>query len=441
MKRSISKFLLIIGVLLLASFTYACDEKESNDSSAKPTKDASSAISTKTVADASSSSGKQSYLVDSNAINLGLAATFAVFGGGAGMTNQGTGTVIVGDMGTTGSSTMITGFHNSAFSYTETPLNVGAVTGTIYTAPPQGTAASFAIATATAADALAAFNFLAGLPDGIDPGAGQLGGLSLRPGVYKSASGAFLITGSDLTLDANGDANAVWVFQMASSLTVGTPTAPRSIVLANGALAKNVYWQVGSAATINGAGGGLMVGTIISSAAITFSTAGNATVTTLNGRALALNASVTMVNTVINAYGVNMALPVAADPALSHLTVDGINATDVATTITLGGFVTVHNAGGHVAATVTGSGAINATNNGGALTVTETGSGTVNITNNLGVLTATNTGNGVMTINSTCTAAVTVTNTGNGNVTVNASGAGAVTYTHTGNEDVTVTLP
>ena len=85
-----------------------------------------------------------------------------------------------------------------------------------------------------------------------------------------------------------------------SSLTVGTPTAASSIVLANGAQAKNVYWQVGSAATINGAGGGTMAGTIISSAAITFSTAGNTTVTTLNGRALALNASVTMVNTVIN---------------------------------------------------------------------------------------------------------------------------------------------
>jgi len=57
---------------------------------------------------------------------------------------------------------------------------------------------------------------------------------------------------------------------------------------------------VGSAATINEAGGGTMVGTIISSAATTFSTSGNAAITTLNGRALALNASVTMVNTVIN---------------------------------------------------------------------------------------------------------------------------------------------
>jgi len=374
-------------------------------------------------------------------VNLGLASTFALFGGGAGVTNQGTGTVIVGDVGTSGASTMITGFHNSAFSYTETPLNIGAVTGTVYTDAPQGTAASFAIANATAADALAAFNYLAALPNGQDPGAGELGGLTLVPGVYKAAGGAFHITGSDLTLDASGNADAVWVFQMPSSLTVGAPAAPRSVILANGAQGKNVYWQVGSSATVNGAGGGTMVGTILSSAAITFSTAGNAIATTLAGRALALNAAVTMVNTIVNAYGVNVPLPILGDPTLSHLTVDGPNSADVVTFITLGGFITVHNAGGHVVATVTGVGSVDIANNGGALTATETGSGAIKIKNDGGVLTATNTGNGVMTIDSTATGAVTVTNTGNGNVTVKTSGAGAVTYTHTGNEDVAVTLP
>jgi hypothetical protein len=237
-------------------------------------------------------------------------------GGGAGMTNQGTLTVVNGDIGTTGASTTVTGFHDTTvpyiqFSagciYTETTLNVGTVNGTIYTAPPpptgtcltEGTAATFAIATKAAADALTAFNTLAGMPGGTDPGA-QLGGLTLAPGVYKTAGGAFMITGSDLTLDAKGDANAVWVFQMASTLTVGAAGAPRSVILINGAQAKNVFWQVGSAATINGAGGGTMVGTIIASAGVTFSTAGNAAITTLNGRALGLNASVTLVNTVIN---------------------------------------------------------------------------------------------------------------------------------------------
>jgi hypothetical protein len=109
-----------------------------------------------------------------------------------------------------------------------------------------------------------------------------------------------MITGSDLTLDAQNNPNAIWVFQMAASLTVGAAGAPRSIVLINGAQAKNVFWQVGTAATINGAGGGTMVGTIIAAAGVTFSTSGNAAIATLNGRALGLNASVTVVNTVIN---------------------------------------------------------------------------------------------------------------------------------------------
>ncbi len=186
---------------------------------------------------------------------------------------------------------------------------MGMVNGNIDTAAPpptvgcpsEGTAATFAIASQAALDALAAFNDLspASRPGGTDPGAGQLGGLTLPPGTYKAAAGSFLITGTDLTLDGQGNANAVWVFQMASSLTVGAAGAPRSIILINGANAKNVFWYVGSSATINGAGGGTMVGTIIASAGVTFSTAGNAAITTLDGRALSLNASVTMVNTVV----------------------------------------------------------------------------------------------------------------------------------------------
>ncbi len=241
--------------------------------------------------------------IPASPIALGAAAPFGAFGGGSGMTNQGILTVINGDIGTTAVSTSVTGFHDTTANiYTETPLNVGTVNGMIYTAPPApGTAVSAAIAAQAAADALAAYNSLspASMPGGTDPFAGQLGGKTVAPGVYQSASGTFEITGSDLTLDAQGDANALWVFQTASSLTVGD-TAPRSVILINGAQAKNVFWQVGSAATINGAGGGTMVGTIIASAGVTFSTAGNVAITTLNGRALGLNASVTMVNTQIN---------------------------------------------------------------------------------------------------------------------------------------------
>ena len=249
------------------------------------------------------------------AIPLASAAPFGTFGGSAGMTNSGILTVVNGDIGTTAASTLVTGFHDPGPGciYTETPANVGDVTGLIYTAPPpptvacpsEGTAATFAIAQQARADALTAYNALVALPSGPDPGAGNLANLVLTPGDYTAAAGTFMIQGGDLTLDARGDANAVFVFQMATTLTVGGPGAafPQSVILVNGAQAKNVYWQVGSAATINAAGGGTMVGTIISQAGAAFSTAGNTTIVTLNGRVLSLNASVTLVDTVINVPG------------------------------------------------------------------------------------------------------------------------------------------
>lgn len=239
---------------------------------------------------------------------LGSISMFGAFGGNAGITNQGINTVINnGSIGTTAASTLITGFHDGTTGdvYTETGDNKGNVTGRIYTAPPApGTATSFAIAEKALLDATAAYNSIspASKPGGTDPGAGELGGLTLAPGVYKSASGTFKITNGNLTLDAKGDPNAVWIFQTAAGLTVGVagPAGARSVVMINGGLAKNVFWYVGTAATINGAGGGIMTGTIISSAGITFSTAGNTVQTVLNGRAISLVASVTMVNTTIN---------------------------------------------------------------------------------------------------------------------------------------------
>jgi hypothetical protein len=251
---------------------------------------------------------------------------FGGFGGTAGMTNQGIETVIHGYIGTTAVSTKITGFHDTSVvvggvdecTYTESPLNIGLVTGTIDTAPPpptvgcpnEGTAVTFATATQAALEALAAYNTLAAIPNGLDVslcpgcgggGAGELGNRTLAPGTYKSAAGSYAISMGNLTLDAKGDPNASWVFQMATTLTVGTPASNRSVLLVNGAQAKNVFWQVGTAATINGIlGGGTMQGTIISQAAVSLSTAGVTAITTLNGRALVLIGPVTMVNTVIN---------------------------------------------------------------------------------------------------------------------------------------------
>lgn len=245
-------------------------------------------------------------------IDLDTAAPFGTFGGTAGMTNMGIQTVVNGDIGTIATGTsMVTGFHDAFNSYTETPSNIGLVTRQIYTCTNSSlgtnvagpSAPDCAVATQARLDAETAYLALKGMPAGSDPGAGNLANLTLSPGTYTSESGSFMIQGGDLTL--SGDANATWVFQMATTLTVGGPgaAAPQSIILAGGALAKNVFWQVGSAATINAAGGGTMVGTIIAQDGVTFSTDGNNApelIVTLNGRALSLGASVTMVNTVIN---------------------------------------------------------------------------------------------------------------------------------------------
>jgi hypothetical protein len=133
--------------------------------------------------------------------------------------------------------------------------------------------------------------------------------------VYLSTTGTYALgaptrTVASLTLDAGNDPNAVWVFQTAAgtgTLTVGltgpaTPAVPIQVLLINGAQSKNVFWYVPAGATIGT--GSTMVGTMMSDASITFSTTGGspptAVTTTLNGRAIALTAAVTMTNTVIN---------------------------------------------------------------------------------------------------------------------------------------------
>jgi hypothetical protein len=244
-------------------------------------------------------------------VDLQAATPFGTFGGTAGMTNTGISTVVNGDIGSIATGTsMVTGFHDSTNTYTQTPSNIGNVTGKIFTCTNSTTgsnaagpsAPDCALATQARLDAEAAYLALVAMPVvGLSPAPGvNLNGLTLQAGTYKAPGGSFMIQGGDLTL--SGDANAVWVFQMASTLTVGGPgaAAPQSVILTGGALAKNVFWQVGSSATINAAGGGTMVGTIIAPAGVTISTAGVTTPTTLNGRALSLGASVTMVNTIVN---------------------------------------------------------------------------------------------------------------------------------------------
>jgi len=100
-------------------------------------------------------------------------------------------------------------------------------------------------------DLLAAYNTAKALPPGVTITAGaDLGALNpggvLAPGTYTS--GSTMLVSTPLTLDAGGNANAVWVFQIGSSLTTNTPLG--NVLLANGAQAKNVFWVPTSDATI-----------------------------------------------------------------------------------------------------------------------------------------------------------------------------------------------
>lgn len=253
-------------------------------------------------------------------INLRSASSFGALGGNAAVTSSGLHTLINGDIGATAAATAVTGFHDRGLgcNYTETPLNIGTVNGMIYTAMPpptvscltEGTETTFMIAAQANADALVAYNALVAMPAGANLTAMpvdaipliNLAGINPLPGTYTAPTGAFVIQGGDMILDAYGDTDAVWVFQMATTLTVGGPgtAAPQNIILAGGAQAKNVFWQVGSTATINAAGGGTMVGNIIAREGVAFSSEGNNAIVMLEGRVLSINGPVTLVNTVIN---------------------------------------------------------------------------------------------------------------------------------------------
>jgi len=111
---------------------------------------------------------------------------------------------------------------------------------------------------------------------------GDLAGRTLTPGVYTSASSLGL--SGALTLDAQGDPNAVFVFQAGSTLIVGSSS---QVNLIGAAQACNVYWQVGSSATIGT--GAAFVGNILALTSITMTTGA-----TLQGRALARNGAVTL---------------------------------------------------------------------------------------------------------------------------------------------------
>jgi hypothetical protein len=159
-------------------------------------------------------------------VPLGTASTYGVLAGST-VTNTGP-SAVTGNLGLS-PGTAVSGFPP------------GTVTGTINTA---------ALAAAAETDLLAAYADAVGrTPVTV---ASQLGGQTLAAGVYNSAAGTFAIDGI-LTLDGQNNPNAVFIFQAASTLTTlaGAPGAPASqVVLIRGAQPGNVFWQIGSSATL-----------------------------------------------------------------------------------------------------------------------------------------------------------------------------------------------
>ena len=199
-------------------------------------------------------------------VALGSAASFVVL---AGSTVTSTlATSLTGDMGVS-PGTAIVGFPP------------GTINGTIH--------AGDSTAATAIGDLTTAYNEVAGRTLCPITVAGNLGGQTLTPGLYKSVS-SLAISSGDLTLDAQGDGDQVFVFQMATTLTT---TGGRKVILAGGAKSTNVYWQVGTSATLGTTTS--FQGTIMADQSITLDTGA-----TLNGRALARIGAVTMdTNTIV----------------------------------------------------------------------------------------------------------------------------------------------
>jgi uncharacterized protein (TIGR03437 family) len=260
------------------------------------------AVITNTAARAQAASYQWSFTTGSSADQPAVClANFAILSGGS-IFSSGP-TTVTGDIGVS-PGVAISGFPP------------GTLTGTMY--------AGDAAAAQGIIDLTAAYGNAVSRSVGAVPVAGDLGGQTFTAGLYNSVSSLSIVSGN-LTLDAKGDPNAVFIFQMASTLTTA---AGSQIILVGGASASNVFWQVGTSATLGG--NSIFNGSILANQSITLDPYAS-----VNGRLLAQDGEVTLESNVIT----------SPPPAIS---VGGIyNAASGTQSMVAGGIVSVfgHNLG------------------------------------------------------------------------------------------------
>jgi hypothetical protein len=210
--------------------------------------------------------------------------------------------------------------------------DVGLSPGTSITGFPPGTITGTQnITTPGAAGAEAnltvAYNNASGRSNCAVSVAGNIGGQTLTPGLYKSTS-SLAISSGDLTLSGGGNPNGVFIFQVASAFTT---TSGRAVILSGGAQAGNVFWQIGSSATIGTTS--VMKGTILAHDSISFLTGSS-----LVGRAMAATGQVSL-------SGTTIVVPTLSQSSTDVLTFTETGlATGTSWTVTLGGTAAVSTA-------------------------------------------------------------------------------------------------
>jgi hypothetical protein len=286
---------------------------------------------------ATSFADNYTYLTPTGAVVLGTAGNYAILAKTA-ITTTGT-SLVTGNMGISPAAASDTAGFGLVLDPSTAFSTSSLVTGRVYASDYGGT---------THADLVTAVNNMqtayttanGATPFVTEIGSGNLGGMTLAPGVYKFSTGVTIPT--DLTLDAQGDSSAVWIFQIAQTLDLA---ASKHVLLSNGAQAKNVYWVVAGTTTLGAnsvLNGNVLAGPGASTIALQ---AGS----TLNGRAMGqtdvtlISATVTDPTTIAStpvftsisvtpgptAGGNNVTITGSGFTGATSVTFDGIPATNV----------------------------------------------------------------------------------------------------------------